>query len=171
MNRREIMLLAGAATASLWPMNLLAQRQSKIPRLGVLLYDNPKTDPNIESFRRGLRDLGYVDGTNIIIEYRYADSRPERLPELGAELVRLKPDVLLALGGDVVRYVHTATQTTPIVFAISSDPVRSGLVASLGRPGGNATGFTFLQDELASKRLVLLVESAKVSRLRRDGHR
>ncbi len=73
MNRRKIMLLAGAATASLWPMKLLAQRQSKIPRLGVLLYDNPKTDPNIEAFRRGLRDLGYVDGTNIIIEYRYAD--------------------------------------------------------------------------------------------------
>jgi len=141
-------------------MNLLAQRKVKIPRLGVLLYDNPRTDPNIESFRQGLHGLGYVDGENITIEYRYADGRPERLPELGVELVQLKPDVLLALGGDVVRHVHTATQTIPIVFVISSDPVRGGLVASLGRPGGNATGFSLLQDELASKRLVLLKEVA-----------
>jgi putative ABC transport system substrate-binding protein len=153
------MLLAGVGTASLWPTNLLAQRDVKIPRLGVLLYDDPKTDPNIKSFRYGLRDLGYIDGANITIEYRYADGRPERLSELGAELVGLKPDVLLALGGDVVRHVHTATQTIPIVFVISSDPVRSGLVASLGRPGGNATGFSLLQDELASKRLVLLKEA------------
>ncbi|MGE0036028.1 MAG: ABC transporter substrate-binding protein [Xanthobacteraceae bacterium] len=158
MNRRKVLLLAGAATASLWPVNLLAQRGKKIPLLGVLLYGDPKTDPNIESFRHGLGGLGYVDGENITIGYRYADGRPERLPELGAELVRLKPDVLLALGGDVVRHVHTETKTIPIVFAISSDPVRSGLVASLGRPGGNATGFTFLQDELASKRLALLKE-------------
>jgi putative ABC transport system substrate-binding protein len=160
MNRREVLLLAGAASAAAWPKNLHAQRSPKVPRLGALLYGNPKTDPNIESFREGLRDLGYVEGTNIIIEYRFADGRAERLPELGAELVRLKPDVLLALGGDVVSHVKVATQTIPIVFAISSDPVRSGLVASLGRPGGNATGFSFLQDELASKRLVLLKEAA-----------
>jgi putative ABC transport system substrate-binding protein len=157
MNRR--ILLTGFVTATLWPSGLHAQRSAKIPRLGVLLYGNPRTDPNIESFRRGLRDLGYVDGQSIAIEYRYADGRPERLPALGAELVGLKPDVLLALGGDVVRHVHAATREIPIVFAISSDPVRSGLVESLGRPGGNATGITFLQDELASKRLVLLKEA------------
>jgi putative ABC transport system substrate-binding protein len=157
MNRR--ILLTGAVTAALWPPALHAQRSAKIPRLGVLLYGNPRTDPNIESFRQGLRDLGYVDGQSITIEYRYADGRPERLPELGAELVGLKPDILLALGGDVVRHVHAATREIPIVFAISSDPVRSGLVKSLGRPGGNATGITFLQDELASKRLVLLKEA------------
>ena len=159
MNCRRLMLLAGAATVSLLPKKLYGQHAVKIPRLGVLLYGDPKTDPNIESFRQGLRDLGYVDGTNIIIEYRYADGRPERLPKLGAELVQLKPNVLLALGGDVVRHVHAATREIPIVFAISSDPVRSGLVASLARPGGNATGITFLQDELASKRLVLLKEA------------
>jgi len=159
MNRRRLMLLAGAATASLLPKKLYGQHAVKIPRLGVLLYGDPKTDPNIESFRQGLRDLGYVDGTNIIIEYRYADGRPERLPKLGAELVQLKPNVLLALGGDVVRHVHAVTREIPIVFAISSDPVRSGLVASLARPGGNATGITFLQDELASKWLVLLKEA------------
>lgn len=160
MNRRKMMFLAGAATATNWPGSVLGQRGSKVPRLGVLLYDNPKTDQNILSFRQGLLDLGYVEGTNIVLEYRYADARPQALPELGAELVRLKPDVLLAFGGDVVRHIHTATRTIPIVFAISSDPVRSGLVASLGQPGGNATGFTFLQDELASKRLVLLKEAA-----------
>lgn len=80
------MLLAGAATASLLPKKLYGQHAVTIPRLGVLLYGDPNTDPNIESFRQGLRDLGYVDGTNIIIEYRYADGRPERLPKLGRNL-------------------------------------------------------------------------------------
>jgi putative ABC transport system substrate-binding protein len=159
MNRRKLILRTGAATVALWPLALIAQRAVKVPRLGVLLYGNPQTDPNIESFRRGMYELGYVDGKNITIEYRYADGRPERLPKLGLELVQLKPDVLIALGGDVVRHVHDATREIPIVFAISSDPVRSGLVASLARPGGNATGFTFLQDELAAKRLVLLKQA------------
>jgi putative ABC transport system substrate-binding protein len=164
MQRRKFITLLGGAAAT-WPLTARAQqRTAKIPRLGVLIYSNPQTDPNTESFRRGMRELGYVDGQNIAIEYRYAESRPERLPELAADLVRRKPDVLFALGGDVAPDAGKATQSIPIVFAVSADPVQSGLVASLARPGGKATGVTFLLDELASKRLGLLKEAVpKVS--------
>ena len=105
--------------------------------------------------QRGLRDLGYVDGQNLTIDYRYANERTERLPNLAAELVQLIPDVILALSGDVAPFARDATKTIPIVFAISSDPLQLRLVASLARPGGNATGVTYLQDELAAKRLQL----------------
>jgi putative ABC transport system substrate-binding protein len=132
----------------------------------VLLYSTPRGDPNNEAFHRGMSDLGYVDGQNIVFEYRFADGRPERLPELAADLVRLNPDVIFALGGDVAPDARKATKTIPIAFAVSTDPVRSGLVASLARPGGNATGVTFLLDELASKRLHLLKEAApQISRV------
>jgi putative ABC transport system substrate-binding protein len=165
MKRRQFITLLGGAAAA-WPLAARAQRAAKIRRVGVLIYSNPQTDPNTESFRRGMRELGYVDGQNIAIEYRYAEGRPERLPELAADLARLKPDVIFALGGDVVLFASKATQTIPIVFAMSADPVRSGLVASLARPGGNATGFTFLLDEIASKRLELLKEAVpRISRV------
>ncbi len=130
-----------------------------MPRLGILLYSTPQADPNAASFRRGLRDLGYVDGQNIAIEYRAAEGRPERLAELAADLVRGKPDVLFVLGGDVMKVAARATQTIPMVFVSSADPVQLGFVASLARPGGNATGVTLLLDELASKRLELLKEA------------
>ena len=165
LRRREFITLVGSAAAS-WPLAARAQPPGKIPRLGVLLYSNPQADPQIESFRRGLRDLGYIDGQNLAIEYRYAEGRPEKLPELAAELAHLKPNVMLAIGGDVAPFAVKATQTIPIVFAISADPVQLGLVASLARPGGNATGVTFLQDDLASKRLELLKEAApRISRV------
>jgi putative ABC transport system substrate-binding protein len=165
MRRREfIALLGGAAVA--WPSPLGAQQAARRPRLAVLLYSNPQSDPNTESFRRGLRDLGYVDGQNIAIEYRYAEGKPERLPELAAELVGLNPDVVFALGGDVAPVISKATQTIPIVYAMSADPVQLGLAASLARPGGNATGVTFLADELAAKRLEVLKEAApRISRV------
>jgi putative ABC transport system substrate-binding protein len=151
-------VLFGAAVLPVcFPRGLSAQ-PARMPRLGVLLYSTAQADPNAESFRRGLRDLGYVDGRNIAIEYRAAEGRPERLPELAADLVRGKPDVLFALGGDVTQVAAKATQTVPIVFVSSADPVQLGLVASLARPGGNATGVTLLMDELASKRLELLKE-------------
>jgi putative ABC transport system substrate-binding protein len=159
MRRRHfIALLGGAATA--WPLPLGAQPAARRPRLGVLIYSTPQRDPNTQAFLLGLRELGYVDGQNIEIEYRYADGKPERLPELATELVRLKPDVLFALGGDVTPFVSKATQTIPIVYAMSADPVQLGVAASLARPGGNATGVTFLSDELAAKRLELLKEAA-----------
>jgi putative tryptophan/tyrosine transport system substrate-binding protein len=165
MRRRELIALLGGAAIA-WPLPLGAQQAARRPRLGVLLYSTPEGDPNTESFRRGMRDLGYVDGQNIAIEYRYAEGKPERLPGLAAELVGLKPDVLFALGGDVAPYLSKATQTIPIVYAMSADPVRLGLAASLARPGGNSTGVTFLQDELAAKRIEVLKEAApRVSRV------
>lgn len=165
MRRREfIALLGGAAVA--WPSPLGAQQATRRPRLGVLLYSNPETDPNMESFRRGLRDLDYVDGQNIAIEYRYAEGKPERLPQLAAELVALKPDLVFGLGGDVAPFLSKATQTIPIIYAMSADPVQLGLAASLARPGGNATGVTFLADELAAKRLEVLKDAApRISRV------
>ena len=159
MKRRQFMTLFGSATA-MWPLAARAQQPAKIPHLGVLLYSTPQADPQMESVRSGLRDLGYVEGRNLVVSYRYADGKSERLPELAAELANLKPDVLLALGGDVAPVMAKATRIIPIVFASSADPVQLGLVATLARPGGNATGVTFLQDELASKRLELLKEAA-----------
>src|SRR4051794_13138532 len=159
MRRREFITVAGCAAATLGPRSLRAQRSSIIPRLGVLLYSTPEGDPNTKSFLRGLRELGYVDGQNIAIEYRFAEGKPERLPGLAAELVKLKPEVLFALGGDVAPFAAAATQTIFIAFSVSTDPVQSGLVDSLARPGRNTTGVTFLLDELAAKRLVLLKEA------------
>jgi len=165
MRRRELLsLLAGAAAA--WPLAARAQQAARLPRLGVLLLSTPQADPQMETARRALRDLGYVEGQNLAIEYRYAEGRPERLPDLAADLVRTRPDVMFALGGDVTPAAVTATQTIPIVFTSSADPVRLGFVASLARPGGNATGVTFLLDELASKRLEILKQAAsRVSRV------
>jgi putative ABC transport system substrate-binding protein len=159
LKRRDVLTLFGGA-AMAWPAAAWSQQRAALPRVGVLLYSSPHDDPQMEALRRGLQDLGYVEGRNIIFEYRYAEGRPERLPALAVELARLQPDVVFAMGGDVSPAAKQATQTIPIVFAISADPEQLGLVASLGRPGGNATGVTFLQDELASKRLELLKEAA-----------
>jgi putative ABC transport system substrate-binding protein len=126
----------------------------------VLLYSDPGTDPNFRAFRDGLRDLGWVEGRNLSVEYRHAEGRPERLPELAADLVRARPDVIFALGGDVAPFAKRATETIPIVFSASGDPVRGGLVMSLARPGGNATGVTFLTSDVAAKRLQFLKEAA-----------
>src|ERR1019366_2877436 len=164
MRRREFITLFGSA--AVWPFAARAQQSARMPRLGVLLYSTPQEDPQAKSLQQGLRDLGYIDGQNISIEYRFAEGNAERLPDLAADLVRLKPDVLFPIGGDVAPFVSKATQTIPIIFVMSADPLQLGLVASLARPGGNATGFTFLQDELASKRLELLKEVApRISRV------
>jgi putative ABC transport system substrate-binding protein len=164
VRRREFIGLVGGAAA--WPRVSHAQQAARIPRLGVLLYSAPQQDPQARALREGLSDHGYIDGQNILIEYRFAEGKAERLPDLAADLVRLKPDVLFPIGGDVAPFVAKATQTIPIVFVMSADPLQLGLVATLARPGGNATGFTFLQDELASKRLELLKEVApRISRV------
>ena len=137
-----------------------AQQQKKVHRLGVLLYSNPQTDPNFLAFRDGLRELGYIDGQNLSFDNRFADGKPERLPDLAADLVRVKPDVIFALGGDVVPALQRATRTIPIVMWVSNDPVQAGFVSTLARPGGNITGLTLILDELAGKRLELLKEVA-----------
>ena len=166
MQRREfIAMIVGAAAA--WPRMVHAQQQARnIRHLGVLLYSTPQKDPQVKALQEGLHDLGYIEGHNISIEYRFAEGKPERLPDLASELVGLKPDVLFPLGGDVAPFVSKATQSIPIVFVMSADPLKLGVVDSVARPGGNATGFTFLQDELASKRLELLKKVApRISRV------
>jgi len=141
-------------------------QQPGTARIGVLLFSTPAVDPNVPVFREAMRDLGWVEGRNLALEYRYAEGRTERLPEVAAELVRLKPDLIYALGGDVAPFAKNATRTIPIVALMSTDPVQAGLVASLARPGGNMTGLTFLLSDLASKRLEMLHELApKASRV------
>jgi putative ABC transport system substrate-binding protein len=159
IQRREFITLLGGAAA--WPLPARAQRAAKpIPRVGVLLYGTTDTDPNYDSFRRGLREFGYIENQNIALEPRFAESKPERLPILARELVATKPDLIYVLGGDVAPFVRSATSTIPIVMAVSNDPVQSGLVASLARPGGNVTGVTFVSSDLAAKRLQFLYELA-----------
>jgi putative ABC transport system substrate-binding protein len=148
-------LLAGAL--AIVPRAARAQ-PAKIARLGVLVFGTPETD-SFPIIRRGLAGLGYVEGRNIVFEHRYADGRPERLPDLASDLVRTKPDVIVAAGGDVAPFAKQATSTIPIVMITSADPVQGGLVASLARPGGNVTGVTFVSSELAGKRLQFLKEA------------
>lgn len=137
-----------------------AEAQPARKTVGVLLFSTPEGDANLAAFRRGLAELGYVEGRNITLLYRYADGKPERLPALAAELAALAPDLIFAMGGDVAPFARTATSTIPIVVAVSNDPVQAGLVASLARPGGNVTGVTFVSSDLAAKRLQLLKEAA-----------
>lgn len=157
LERREFIILLGGAVAA-WPIAARGQQRATVPRLGALLFSTPQADPQMQLVHSGLRELGYVAGQNLIVFYRYAEGKPDRLADLAAALVGEKPDLLLALGGDVAPYAVKATSTIPIVFLSSADPIRLGLAASLARPGGNATGITLLLDDTASKRLELLKE-------------
>ncbi len=142
-----------------------AQQAGMVPRIGVLSQAAPPNN-RVESLKQGLRDLGWVEGQNVGVEYRYANDKLERLPQLAAELVRLKVDVIVTGGEPAIRAAREATSTIPIVMAISGDPVETGLVASLARPGGNITGLSLLNLELGGKRLALLKETVpKVSRV------
>ena len=142
-----------------------AQQPGKIARIGVLRLGSPP-EPQIDAFRQRLRDLGYVEGKNIAFEYRYADGKLDRFPILAAELVRLKVDVIFTGNTPAALAAKKATTTIPIVVAGGSDPVATGLAASLARPGGNITGITVMNEELAGKRLELLKETTpKVSRI------
>jgi putative tryptophan/tyrosine transport system substrate-binding protein len=132
---------------------------TKIPRLGFLITGSTSSaSTRVEAFRRGLRDLGYVEGKNIVIEYRYAAGKSDRLPELAAELLRLKPDVLVAQGAAAAHAAKDATRTIPIVMSNAADPVGTGLVASLAQPGGNVTGLSDFNLGVITKRLELLKE-------------
>jgi putative tryptophan/tyrosine transport system substrate-binding protein len=135
-----------------------AQAPAKVPRLGVLLYNRPQSEP-LGPLLEDLQKLGYIDGKTIAIEYRYADGNPERLPDLATDLVRVRPDVIFAFGGDVAPFAKMATATIPIVAWVSNDPVQTGLVSSVGRPGANVTGVTLVYDDLAGKTLDLLKEA------------
>jgi putative tryptophan/tyrosine transport system substrate-binding protein len=144
------------------PLTIQAQPPAKVPRIGYLVTGglaSPETRVLLDAFRQGLRERGYVEGQNIVIEYRAADGQLERFPALAAELVQLKPEVIVAQGTPAARAAQQATSTVPIVTPVMGDPVGDGLVASLARPGGNITGLTFLGPELVAKRLELLKEA------------
>ena len=147
-------------------MSAEAQQPKKVHRIGYLA-NAAAIGPREETFRQGLRDLGYVEGQNIVIEWRFSKGKLDRLPDLAAELVRLKMDCIVAYGVNPTRAAKQATSTIPIVMGnADDDPVRHGLVASLARPGGNVTGFTNVGSDLAGKRLELLKETVpKASRV------
>jgi putative tryptophan/tyrosine transport system substrate-binding protein len=155
--RAFIRTLAGALLTA--PLAAEAQQAAKIARIGYLATNLAATPHSREAFLQGLRDLGYVEGRNVVIEYRDAEGKLERLPALAAELVALKVDVIVAPPTVAALAAKHATRTLPIVFAVAADPVTSGLVTSLARPGGNVTGLSTLALELVGKRLEQLKQA------------
>ena len=154
MRRRAFITLIGGAVT--WPLAARGQQAESTPRIGLLWPgDAPPASPRMESFRQGLRALGFVDGQNVAIELRYAQRGPQQLPELAAELISLKAGVILAPGDLAPKVAQQATETIPIV-AGGDDILGAGIVASLSRPGGNTTGLTILSPELSAKRLEIL---------------
>jgi putative ABC transport system substrate-binding protein len=164
---RRIVWFILISSAIGWAAIAEAQPQEKIPRLGFLSTASLSSlSPRLEAFRQGLRTLGYIEGKNIEIEYRSADGKADRLPELAAELVRLKVDCIVTAGETPTRAAKQATSTIPIIMTTVGDPVVLGFVASLARPGGNITGLSTISADLAGKRLELLKETIpKLSRL------
>jgi putative tryptophan/tyrosine transport system substrate-binding protein len=159
MKRREFITLLGGAAAA-WPLSARAQQGGKIFRIGFLGLPTAESLPERnEAFRAGLRDLGYQEGRDYVIEYRWANGHYDRLPALLAELIASKVDVIVAHGTPGALAAKRATATIPVVVAAVGDVLGSGIVSSLSRPGGNITGSTFFQPELAAKRLELLKEA------------
>jgi ABC-type uncharacterized transport system substrate-binding protein len=170
IDRRTFLAGTGAVLLAA-PLTAEAQQAAKVVRIGYLTA-NVASD-RLEAFRQGLRDLGYVEGRNLVIEYRDAEGKLERLPALAAELVALKVHVIVAATTVAALAATQATRTLPIVFAVASDPVTSGLVASLARPGGHVTGLSILGSQLVGKRLELLTQAvpgiSRVAVLRHPG--
>jgi putative ABC transport system substrate-binding protein len=156
MRRREFITLLGGA-ATVWPLAARAQQAGKLPVIGFLGADAVAFSPWTAAFVTRMRELGWIEGRTIAIEYRWSEGRPERYAEIAAEFVRLKVDVIVTVGS-AVPTLKQATADIPIVFAVAIDPVGNGLVASLARPGGNVTGLSIQAAELAGKRLELLRE-------------
>jgi putative tryptophan/tyrosine transport system substrate-binding protein len=167
MRRRDfITLLSG--TAVTWSLGARAQQSAKLPLIGFLGQSAPSSEnQRLTAFVQRLRELGWTEGRNIVIEVRWAQARPERATEFAAEFVRLKADVIVTSGTPQVLAIKQVTSVVPIVFAVAGDPVGTGLVASLARPGGNITGLSVLATDLAGKRIELLREV--VPNLRRLG--
>jgi putative ABC transport system substrate-binding protein len=162
MRRRELITLLGGAAAA-WPLAALAQQGERIRRIGVLhslASDDPEGQARLTAFVQGLQELGWTDGRNVRIDYRWAAGDAERARRYAAELVALAPDVILAHGGSIVPSLLQATRTVPIVFTQTPDPVGAGFVTSLARPGGNVTGFLVFEYGISAKWLELLKEIA-----------
>jgi putative ABC transport system substrate-binding protein len=172
MNRRRFVAGAGAAGLGLLAgcgrLPWQGQSSRKVPRVGTLSGAglNAATERNVESFRQGLRERGYLPGETILLEHRFADGRAELLPSMAAELVRLPVDILVAAGDTITLAAMEATSTVPIVMCAARDPIGNGIVDSLARPGGNVTGTSAMTDDLTGKRLELLKETVpNISRL------
>jgi putative tryptophan/tyrosine transport system substrate-binding protein len=160
IRRRELIVTLGSAAVA-WPLAGRAEQPAKIPRIGIL-----DDAPMWQAFRQALRELGYLEGQNIAYEYRYGDGAPDRLATAAAELVRRPVDLIATFGTPATRAAKEATATIPIIMIGIGDPVRTGLVASFGRPGGNITGNTMLSPDLGAKRLQILREAiATVTRV------
>ena len=158
MKRREFITLLGGAAAA-WPLAARAQQPAKLPTIGFLGASTPSAESQwAAAFVQRLRELGWIEGRTVAIEYRWAEGRSERFAEIAAEFVRLKVDVIVTAGTAAVLAAKQATSVIPIVFAAAGDPVGTGLVASLARPGGNVTGLSIQATDLAGKRLELLRE-------------
>jgi len=156
MRRRAFITLLGGAAAA-WPLAARAQQAGKVWRIGVLSGASRETAfTNYEGFLQGMRELGYVEGRDFVMEYRFAEGQYERFPDFAAELVRLNVDVILIGATSAIRMLQRATTTIPIVLAYSTDPVGNGFVASLSRPGGNITGLSSSSDDTAPKQLELV---------------
>ncbi len=157
MNRREFVTLVGGATA--WPFVARAQQQQAMPTIAYLGPTSPEAVAGrLRAFRQGLKEIGYIEGDNVAIGYRLAEGQNDQLPAMAIELARRQVSVLVTGGTPAAFAAKAATTTIPIVFILSEDPVRLGLVASIPRPGGNATGINFVSGELGAKRLELLRE-------------
>ena len=157
MNRRETIIALAMLGAA--PFTAEAQQTAKIARIGYLTTNRAAAPGIVDAFLQGLRDLGYVEGRNLVIEYRDGEGKLERLPALVAELIALKVDVIVAATTPGALAAKQASTTVPIVFAVSADPVTDGLVTSLARPGGNVTGLSMLTPDLVGKRLELLMQA------------
>jgi putative ABC transport system substrate-binding protein len=154
-----------ALCAVLFAFGSYAQAQSKIPRVGILFIGG-RDQPHLEAFKQGLRERGYSEGKNIVLDYRYAEGKVDRLPALATELVQLKVDVIVTTSGNSARAAAQATKTIPIVLTTGADPVKSGLADGLAKPGHNVTGLSIIEEDLSGKRVEILKETfPKMTRL------
>jgi len=160
VHRRDFLVAAGTLLAA--PLVAEAQQAANVTRIGYLSHNLAASSHLRDAFLQGLRELGYVEGRNVVIEYRYAEGKPERLPALAAELVALKVDVIVTVSNTTALAAKQATRTVPIVFTAVANPVAAGIVTSLARPGGNLTGLASLGSELVGKRLELLKQAVPV---------